>query len=137
MWCFLQILRTGWFLLFWVVKSWIYWKILRAQKFGHPKGGFQGISSWWRHQIFKVLSDLIIQLYNRNKSCQKCHFKQQKDKLLLGRRCLIFSHTYVYVFLNVNISNYYYYISFYLHDALQAFYFHPAIIVLFFGCMAQ
>ena len=23
-----------------------------------------------------VLSDLILQLYNRNKSCQKCHFKQ-------------------------------------------------------------
>ena len=27
-----------------------------------------------------VLSDLILQFYNRNKSCQKCHFKQQSFK---------------------------------------------------------
>ena len=46
-----------------------------AQKFGHPKRGFQGIS-WWRHEIFKFLSDLIVQLYNQNESCQKCYFKQ-------------------------------------------------------------
>ena len=53
MWCILQILRTGWLWLFWVVKTWNLWKMPRAQKFGHPKGGFQGISSWWRHQILK------------------------------------------------------------------------------------
>ena len=41
---------------------------------GKPKNHFLGVL---RNDLIKIiLSDLVVQFYNKNKSCQKCNFKQ-------------------------------------------------------------